>query len=169
LLKAHNVSPEQLVIEVVETCTFWREPAILYTLSRLRNIGVEIAIDDFPCWEESEGLIDWLRTEPVGIKTLKFDRSLVREVCDNKESAEPREFMRYLAFAHERDMRVIAEGVEDEHDAITMELCGVDALQGFGIGKPKPAHLAFHSNCMNEPLRFSMETREKRERIAPSS
>lgn len=139
LLRMHGVRAENLTIEIIEPCTFWKNPRILWTLERLRSLGVGVAIDDFPCWGDPEGLLVWLRQNAHLISSLKLDRSLVRPACDNKGGIALAQLVRYTTEAHSLGLTVVAEGVEDERDMATMRLCNVDALQGFGIGKPEPA------------------------------
>lgn len=145
MLAAHRLAPELLTVEVVETCAFWKQKEVLATLSAVRWVGVQIAIDDFPCWEDPEALLSWLERDTVGISALKLDRSLVQDAC--RPDAAPvvlREVQRYVRLARQRGMTVVAEGVENDEQALAMQLLGADALQGFGIGRPCPAETAYH-------------------------
>lgn len=144
LLTRSKVDPSQLTIEVIETCSFWKDEQILKTLAVLQAIGVKVAIDDFPAWSDPRGLLEWLTAQPRGVDYLKIDRSLVRKVCDLRQDGGLafREIREYVSVAKSLGIHTIAEGVEKVVDSEIMQFCGVDALQGYGIGKPVPAHLA---------------------------
>lgn len=149
LLVQFKVPPQLLTIEVVETCTFWKDTRILKTLLALREVGVEIAVDDFPCWSDPEGLLNWLEREKekFGVTVLKFDRSLTRKIWIGDAETRSRslaELTRYLTFAKGIGMRVVAEGVEDARDQFTMKFLGASALQGYAIGRPQPAFHVYH-------------------------
>jgi EAL domain-containing protein (putative c-di-GMP-specific phosphodiesterase class I) len=149
LLTRFNVPPHLLTIEVVETCTFWKDRRILKTLLALHEVGVAIAVDDFPCWSDPEGLLTWLEREKekFGVTVLKFDRSLTRKIWVGDAETRSRslaELTRYLTFAKGIGMRVVAEGVEDARDQFTMKFLGASALQGYAIGRPQPAFHVYH-------------------------
>lgn len=150
LLSRYQVDPQYLTIEVVETCTFWKSQTTLRTLKELRRLGVNIAIDDFPCWENPQALLDWLAANKGAVQTIKLDRSLVNAACGydvkgnriDEFAADSylQQLIRYVAFARKMDLAVVAEGVENQEQMVTMQLCGIELLQGYGIGKPQPAH-----------------------------
>ena len=150
LLSRYQVDPQYLTIEVIETCTFWKSRATLRTLKELRRLGVKIAIDDFPCWENPQDLLEWLRdrNNKGAVQTIKLDRSLVNAACgydvtgkeiDEAESiSHMMKLVRYTNFAKGLGLEVVAEGVKDEEQMVTMQMCGIELLQGYGISKPMP-------------------------------
>ncbi len=145
-LSLYKVLPESLTIELVETCKFWKSPVILQTMTALKQLGVKVAIDDFPCWPDTQDLINWLMLNSDKVDSIKIDKSLVLEVCDGPTSINPKleELVHYVFMAHNLGLHVIAEGVRNERDMRIMRLCEVDAVQGFGIDRPQPASQVYH-------------------------
>lgn len=149
MLYTHDIAPETFAVEILETCSiFWENKLILKTLRELRATGIQIAIDDFPTCEEPENLLRWMHAQRVGdFQVLKIDRSLVQASCQRDEARAEHaidEIMDYTDFAHERGMRVVAEGVETERDIALMRDLGADEFQGFAIGRPQPSEKAYH-------------------------
>jgi diguanylate cyclase len=136
-LQTHNVPAHCLTIEVIENTIFWDDREMLEVITGLRKMGVGIAIDDVPCWDDIEGLLAWLRSERIGVQSLKVDHRLVRKVCDEGTTgAATEEFIHYTEFAHARGMKIIAEGIESETDLFRMDILGADEFQGNAIGMP---------------------------------
>lgn len=152
LIHRYGVSPRALTIEVLENTSFWEDTDVLETLKGLRLLGLEIAIDDFPNWDNPGALLEWLEGQRLGVKFLKIDRSLTRRVCHIGESMyeAKRELREYVRFAHAHDIKVVAEGLEEEGDLLQIEALGVDYYQGDVIGKPMsasqvyPTHIDFN-------------------------
>ncbi len=144
----YGVSPRALTIEVLENTSFWEDSEVLETLKGLRALGVSIAIDDFPNWDNPEGLLTWLDEQRLGVKFLKIDRSLISRVCRiGKDMAAARSELRsYVEFAHSHDMKVVGEGLEDEGDLLQIEALGVDYFQGHAIGKPLAASQVYRAH-----------------------
>lgn len=150
LIPDYGIDFEQVTVELLETCSFWERPVALAAIARLREYGIQIAIDDFPCWASPDKLLDFVDHDQRGsFHALKLDRSIVlrathedRSVSDHAQE----EVNDYVSFAHHHGMEVIAEGVEnDKVIALMSERFPIDAYQGFGIGRPQPALCAYHT------------------------
>jgi EAL domain-containing protein (putative c-di-GMP-specific phosphodiesterase class I) len=100
-------------------------------LEKFHSRGINIAVDDFGTGYSS---LSYLRRLPVS--ALKIDRTFVMHLLSNtQDSAIVRST---IALAHSLDLKVIAEGVEDEQ---TLQLLGsmdCDEAQGYGICRPAP-------------------------------
>ncbi len=169
-LHANEFAPELLTVEVVETCSFWKRPDILNTLSALRWLGVNLAIDDFPCWPDPLSLLRYLKRQTIGFGAMKLDRPLIHEVC--RKDVRQRKFdevARYLEIAHGLGMKVVAEGIENSTQSLTMQLMGADSLQGFGIGLPAPSERAHHLLCGEGNLVPNMVERSGRDLLVANS
>lgn len=150
LIPRYGIDFEQVTVELLETCSFWERPVALAAIARLREYGVQIAIDDFPCWASPRALLDFIDHDQRGsFRTLKLDRSIVLRATHEDRivsDCAQEEVYNYVSFAHEHGMEVIAEGVEnDKVIALMSELFPIDAYQGFGIGRPQPAMCAYHT------------------------
>ncbi len=139
VLLAHDVWPWLLTVEILEHSDFWHNPKMISVLRDINRLGVQLAVDDFPCWTDANGLLVWLVDNQLGITVLKLDRSvIIRVAADDSTRADCDEVIRYIELARKAGMRVVAEGVETDEQALFMQCLGVDALQGFNIGRPAP-------------------------------
>jgi len=105
VLAETRVEPCKLHLEITETAAMSDPERTRDILSRLKDLGVGICLDDFGTGHSS---LDRLRRFPVDI--LKIDRSFVSNM---DADAEARQITRLIIeFAHTMDLRVIAEGIE---------------------------------------------------------
>jgi diguanylate cyclase len=70
---------------------------------------------------------------------LKLDRSLTARVATDKRTAAV--VAGTVELAHRLDLRLVAEGVEDEATLTALRALNCDEVQGYLFGKPGPAHL----------------------------
>ena len=125
-LTLHSIPAENLIIEITESLPVIDVPEVNTRLLELRALGLGISVDDFGTGHTS---IEQLHTLPL--TEVKIDQSLVRGIDNTRELIEE-----VIEVAHERDMRVVAEGVEtEEHFAFVREL-GCDRAQGYYFGRP---------------------------------
>lgn len=129
ILDDNQVSPSRLEIEVTESVFTAKDSAILETLSRLREIGVRVALDDFGSGYSSLG---YLRRFPFD--TLKVDRSFVSAIGASKEADALLETIVHMGRA--LGMDVVAEGIETEAQLEYLQGIGADRLQGFYLARP---------------------------------
>lgn len=101
-------------------------------LTAIREMGVAIAIDDFGTGYSS---LSYLARLPVD--ALKIDQSFVGTMTTSTVSMTIVSTM--IAMAHALDLKVIAEGVEEEEQAKFLALLKCDELQGYLISRPLPA------------------------------
>jgi diguanylate cyclase (GGDEF)-like protein len=104
----------------------------LDVISRLREIGVHTAIDDFGTGYSS---LSYLRRLPVD--EIKIDKSFVMSMLEDRHDMTI--VRTVIDLAHNLDMAVLAEGVEDEATLGKLREFGCDRVQGYLVGKPMPA------------------------------
>jgi EAL domain-containing protein (putative c-di-GMP-specific phosphodiesterase class I) len=110
---------------------------MLATLSRLKNLGVRLAIDDFGVGHASLGHLRSL----LPIDVLKIDRSFVAGMLDDRGDAAIVAGM--IRLAQSLDLLVVAEGVETELQARRLRELACEAAQGFHFARPiAPAGIA---------------------------
>lgn len=125
-LNLYSLPAENVIIEITESLPVTDIPEVNTRLLELRSLGLGISVDDFGTGHTS---IEQLHTLPL--TEVKIDQSLVRGVDNSRELIEE-----VIAVAHDRRMRVVAEGVEtEEHFAFVREL-GCDRAQGYYFGRP---------------------------------
>lgn len=126
-----GVTPNRLVIEVVENGLIGATAEDIEMFARLRLEGFQLAIDDFGL-----GYSSLSRLVRIPFSELKIDRSFVQEV---RVSREARRVVRSLvAIGHSLEMSVTAEGVEDLETLDIVKSLGCDSVQGFVYSRPVP-------------------------------
>ena len=128
MLLRHRLEPQYLTLELTETSALGSGEA-LQLLAELRELGVEISIDDY-----GTGLstLDYLKKVPAN--EIKIDQSFVKGMLENRSDRVM--VQSTIALAHSLDRTVVAEGVEQREvlDALVEMKC--DLAQGFIIGRP---------------------------------
>ena len=130
LLERSQLPAESLIIEITETNQFDDLPDVADRLSELRELGLGIAIDDF-----GAGFSSFARIEQLPATELKIDLSLVQDTSDDGYAA----LIEIVEYAHERDIRVVAEGVETTEQAHRVAALRCHRAQGYLYGAPMPA------------------------------
>lgn len=133
ILSATNFAPERLIIEVTENSLI--DPTLVGgPLTRVRELGCKIALDDFGSGYSSLGLLERL---PVDI--IKLDRAFVRDVTTSEASQAIIKSLVQLANA--LNMIFIAEGVETDAQRKALRSLGVLNAQGYWFGQPEASRL----------------------------
>ncbi len=129
LLARHNLDARQLTLELTETAELAASGDSLDTLNRLRDLGVEISIDDY-----GTGLstLDYLKKVPAS--EIKIDQSFVKALCDNR--SDRLMVHSTIGLVHSLGRRVVAEGVESREILDVLIEMGCDVAQGFIVGRP---------------------------------
>ena len=124
-----GLPPAALHLEVTESGVMSEPERILTSLERLRDIGVRLAIDDFGTGSSS---LAYLHRLPI--HACKIDRSFVRRLTSEASSVAI--VRATIELAHALDLRVVAEGVEDNATLEVLRAMGCDRAQGFFISEP---------------------------------
>jgi EAL domain-containing protein (putative c-di-GMP-specific phosphodiesterase class I) len=131
-LRARGVAPERLEVEITEDLLIRDRSRAARVLTRLRGLGVRVALDDFGTGYSS---LAYLRELPVD--TIKLDRSFIAPMVQDDRAAAV--VATAIALAHRLDLRVVAEGVEDQATLDALVRLGCDAAQGYHLHRPAPA------------------------------
>jgi diguanylate cyclase (GGDEF)-like protein len=145
-LRRWGVPAELLELEVTESSLMHDPLRASEILSDVSAMGVTIAIDDFGTGYSSLG---WLRQLPID--ELKIDRSFVSAITTSAEGMIIVEST--VQLARNLDIRVVAEGVEDEQVAAALARLDCDMFQGFLISRPLPAAEFSHWLAAHRPTR----------------
>ncbi len=123
---------ERVVLEVTERAALYRIDRLPHRISRLRELGFRIAVDDLGA--SHAGLSSFRQ---LGPDIVKLDTSLVRDVDSFESKASLIKSMIALC-TQDLGMKVICEGVETVRERDTLERVGATLLQGFLFGMPGP-------------------------------
>lgn len=131
-LRTWDVRGENMVIEITETAMVDNQNATIEALRELKARGVHLSIDDF-----GTGYSSMYYLARMPLDELKIDQSFVRDMLDAPSSAK---IVRSLIdLAHNLDLLVVAEGVENEAIMAELTRLGCDHVQGFHVGEAMPA------------------------------
>jgi|GEM_PF-549386 len=131
LLKQMALPGNRVELEILESGAIHDLDAVATVMHQCAESGVSFALDDFGTGYSS---LNHIRRLPV--KTLKIDRSFVRDMLKDRDDFNIVEGVVGLAHAFERD--VIAEGVETPEIANRLLQLGCEQAQGYWIAKPMP-------------------------------
>jgi EAL domain-containing protein (putative c-di-GMP-specific phosphodiesterase class I) len=128
---AHGAAPTGLDLEITESLIMEDTQASIEKLGVIRGLGVGISIDDFGTGYSS---LAYLARLPVEI--IKIDRSFVIRMLDDTDTMTLVQTI--ISLAHSLRLKVVAEGVESEDQAMTLRLLRCDQMQGYLFSKPVP-------------------------------
>lgn len=131
-LDGHDVSGDQLCIELTENAPLRNTAEVADTLRRLKKLGISSAIDDLA---SGYNTLSQLRVLPVDV--IKLDRSLVAGL--DRDARAQAIVTALLGLALNFGLEVVAEGVEREAEARTLLELGCTRAQGHHLGRPVPA------------------------------
>jgi diguanylate cyclase (GGDEF)-like protein len=128
-LIAEEVAPELLILEITEGVLISDIERAKQSITRLRDIGVQIFLDDFGTGYSSLSYL-----QHFALDGLKLDKPFLRSVGEKRQATQIIRTM--INFGHSLDMKVVVEGVENEWHVRLLQLLGCDLLQGYEIGTP---------------------------------
>lgn len=126
-ISAHRETAERLTVEITETVALHDLEESSRFISKLRDLGCKVAIDDF-----GAGYTSFRNLKMLDVDMVKLDGSFCDQLHDNKDNQY---FVRTLIdLAKNFNMATVAEWVQDRRDAELLKEFGVDHLQGFLYG-----------------------------------
>jgi EAL domain-containing protein (putative c-di-GMP-specific phosphodiesterase class I) len=127
-----NISEDHLVFEIVESQQISDMEAVRSLVRRLKERGIRIALDDF-----GTGFNNLSGITEIQPDFIKLDKSLTQDL--KGDGRKWTLVANIVDSAKQSDIKVIAEGVEDQKTARMLESAGVDYLQGYLFGMPQDA------------------------------
>jgi diguanylate cyclase (GGDEF)-like protein len=131
-IEVTGIDPRRLELELTESVLMKDVEAANRVLQQLKNFGCRISVDDFGTGYSS---LSYLKRFPID--ALKIDRSFTRDTPHDPDGVVIVQTI--IALAHSLDLRVIAEGVENDEQRIFLQNLKCDELQGYFFSKPLPA------------------------------
>ena len=127
LMRAHPGVAERLIVEITETVAIQDIDDVRGFVTRLKNFGSRIAIDDF-----GAGYTSFRNLRKLGVDIVKIDGAFVQNIA---RSADDRAFVQTLIdLARRLGIKTVAEWVQDEESAAMLRDWGCDYIQGRLIG-----------------------------------
>ncbi|HMM68225.1 MAG TPA: bifunctional diguanylate cyclase/phosphodiesterase [Dokdonella sp.] len=128
-LRQHDLPASVLSIELTESSLMENVDRVRKALAELKSLGTKLSLDDFGTGYSS---LAYLKQFPVD--KLKIDQRFVRSLPGNEDDAAIAQTI--VVMGHQLRMKVAAEGVETEEQAVFLRSIGCDELQGFHLGRP---------------------------------
>lgn len=124
---------ERLGLEVTETSALNMSdlPIMVSQFERIKALGIELSVDDFGTGYSG---LDFLRRFPYDV--LKLDRVFVSSFQDDQFTRQILTSVTKLA--RELNMKVVAEGIEEQEQLDAIKELGVDSAQGYFFSVPLP-------------------------------
>ncbi len=132
VLQETGLAPQYLELELTESLLLANADVTFSVLQELKTIGLTLAIDDFGTGYSSFNYLRQFR-----VSKLKIDRSFVREVAVNPDDAAITTAI--IGMAKSLNLKVIAEGVENEAQMSFLRAHQCDEIQGYYFSKPLAA------------------------------
>jgi len=129
ILAETAVDPAYLELEITENMVMHDIQAAIDMLWKLKQRGIHLAIDDFGTGYSS---LTYLKELPVD--TLKIDRSFIKDVDSDTQSGSLTKAI--ITLAHDLNLKVIAEGVENIQQLALVKQQSCDTVQGFYFSRP---------------------------------
>lgn len=130
MLRKYGVEPEYIEIEVTESCISGNPLGMVQQMTRLRENGLKIAMDDFGIGYSSLGmLID------ANVDIVKVDKSFI----DHYETDQEQQYINRIGqLVRAAGKDIIFEGVETQQQIDFLRDYGYDKAQGYAFSKPVP-------------------------------
>ncbi len=131
ILHTTAINPTQLELEITESVLLSNFDRALETLSKIKKMGVRIAIDNFGTSYTSLSTLDKFHFD-----TLKIDGSVIRDIANEPSDKQLTEAI--ISVGRTMAMTIVAEGVETREQADFLLASSCDQVQGFYYNKPTP-------------------------------
>ncbi|MEB3308787.1 MAG: EAL domain-containing protein [Snowella sp.] len=129
ILLATGMEPRYLELEITESYKLFDLNTAIATLKNLHQLGIKIAIDDFGIGYSS---LSFLKTFPVN--TLKIDKSFLEDLITTSKSWIV--LQNIIELGHKLNLKIVAEGVENDEQFNTLKKMKCDCIQGYFISRP---------------------------------
>ncbi|MGO2258081.1 MAG: EAL domain-containing protein [Hafnia alvei] len=131
IFEHYQVRPEAIIFEITEEQHLVNENIEHSTIKALRDYHFKIAIDDF-----GTGFSNYQRLKSLNADVVKIDGVFVKDIVNN--SLDQLIIKSICDIAREKKLQVVAEYVESQEQLEMLQQLGVQYLQGFLLGEPKP-------------------------------
>ena len=134
-LREAGLPPAALILEITESSVMADADATVPILTELSQAGIILSLDDFGTGYSS---LAYLQRLPV--QEVKIDKSFVTGLgTDTSDRASEALIRSIVSLGESFQLRIVAEGVEDAATMERLATLGCDTVQGYHLGRPRPA------------------------------
>ncbi|MEZ5440346.1 MAG: EAL domain-containing protein [Lysobacterales bacterium] len=127
----YNIDPNMITFEITETKAVSNLTEARELISELRGLGCRFALDDFGC-----GFSSFTHLKHLDVDYLKIDGSFTQGMIDDPVDRAVVSAINNIA--HSVGKRTVAEYVDRPEVLSELRDCGVDFVQGYYVGRPRP-------------------------------
>jgi len=149
ILAETALNPQLLEIEISAVSLMDNVEYSRHMLTQLKSLGIHIAVDSFTTGFST---LEYLKQLPLD--TLKIDRSLVHQLTNDPQDLAV--IAALIELGEGFDLRIVAEGVENQEQIDLLKQLGCKQMQGFWFGRPLAADEASKLLQLNHPEDFSI-------------
>ncbi|MGL5346355.1 MAG: bifunctional diguanylate cyclase/phosphodiesterase, partial [Peptostreptococcaceae bacterium] len=128
-LKIYDINPSLVEIEITETTALNNILFINSRLNQIKSLGIKVAMDDF-----GTGNSNLSSLKDVPIDVLKLDRSLLKDIEENKKSQIM--VSSIINLSKNLNLSTVCEGVENINQVEMIKQTGCEIVQGYVFSKP---------------------------------
>jgi diguanylate cyclase (GGDEF)-like protein len=129
ILKETGFPGDKLEVEITETLIASSPDHLHEQLSAIHALGVELSIDDF-----GKAYSSLSRLKELPLNTLKIDGSFIRDIGVDKDDEVIVKTI--ITMGKNLNLKVVAEGVENDIQYQFIKAEGADLVQGFLFSRP---------------------------------
>lgn len=129
VLARHQLPAKNLKLEITESMMMEDKDRCIEVIAELRSLGIGIHLDDFGTGYSS---LSYLHTFPLD--GLKIDRSFIHGIAGRRDCIAVLQAI--MTLAHNLDIKVVAEGLEQPEQVALMQVLDCDYGQGFLFARP---------------------------------
>ena len=131
VLQQYGLEASNICFEITESRLMEHVSVALDILSRLSLKRFNLSIDDF-----GTGYSSMEQLQRIPFSEFKIDRAFVHGAA--REASALAILESSVLLAKKLDMKVVAEGVEDQQDWDVVARIGCDQVQGYFVSRPLP-------------------------------
>lgn len=125
----YKISPELIKVEITESALMENSDRNIKIIKELKEIGIKIAIDDFGTGYSSLNYLTYIPADYI-----KLDKSFIDKMFAVDGKKQVLDGITFLA--HQLNLKVVVEGIEDREQFKYLKSKGCDYMQGYLFSKP---------------------------------
>ncbi len=131
IVDSYGIPHKRISIEITESAMQAHDERTIQFVNHMRNLGFDVAIDDF-----GSGMSSMKLLHDIDASVLKIDKSLLSQNCEEEKERILLEGT--IQLANRLKMKTVSEGVETEQQLGFLRTCGCTRIQGYLFAKPMP-------------------------------